>query len=228
MRTSALVCAAVSLVAFGAACRNGARPPLTCMAGALGPVEAGTAEETARLRRAPHRSGRPAAHELRVGWSGGQRVFRDEPPYAAEPGADGVRWVYCGYDGSLGYHLIGKADADGFSGTLLDDRSGSLLPGGLTVLFAPNRTMYLSSEQPDGQYGETLTLRSRGGAVLWNGYGGFLAADGSTVPGLFENLHWGKDNRLIASVEPSGKQRMTVALTRRANGKWEWVPAARR
>ena len=187
-----------------------------------------SAEETARLQHAPHVSRRVKEHELQVGWNGGQRLFKDKPPF--DDSMDGLYWVYCGYNLSLKSHLIGKyGRGDLFTGMLLDDRSGSLLPGATMVLFSPRRDFYLAYEQPDGQYGEDLKLYSSNGTMLWRGYSGFLSANGTTVLGNFENLHWDANNTLIAEIEPIGKRRMSVTLIRRGDsGQWEWVSVASR
>jgi hypothetical protein len=65
--------------------------------------------------------------------------------------------------------------------------------------------------------------------MLWRGYSGFLSANGTTVLGNFENLHWDANNTLIAEIEPIGKRRMSVTLIRRGDsGQWEWVSVASR
>ena len=97
-------------------------------------------------------------------WLAGTHTFIEKPPYDAE--LDGIWWAYCGYNKKLGLHLIMENDVDTFTGVLLDDKSGKLLPGGKSVLFSPDQERYLALEQPDGQDGETIKLCTRDGAVL--------------------------------------------------------------
>lgn len=106
---------------------------------------------------------------------------------------------------------------------LLDDSTGSLLPGGEAVLFSPNQKFYVVYEQPDGQGGETLKLCSRRGTMFWEGYNDILSAH-RTVMGNFENLHWDNHNHVVADVHIAGKPPVVVTLTQRNDGKWDWVP----
>jgi len=215
------------LFASSALAQTDTQQALTCAIPSTQPtqleklVEPRSAEESARLQHAPHATKRLAKHELQIGWSSGHRLFKDKPPFL-EGSLDGLVWIYCGYSPALELHLIGKNDEQGFTGTLVDDAKGSLLPGGESVLFSPNRKLYIAYSQPDGQDGETLSLYTRSGSLLWQGYNGFLSPDG-TILGNFENLHWDLENKLIAEITPNSQKKNTVALTHR-NGKWKWVP----
>jgi len=188
-------------------------------------VEAMSAGEVARLHQAPHRAKRLGKHQLEVGWTGGQRIFKDRPPYD-EP-LDGVAWVYCGYSPTLRVHLIGKADRGLFTGVLLDDASGSLLPGGEAVLFSPHQQLYLSYEQPDGQDGETLKLYKRGGVMLWKGCDCILSPDGKSVivdAENMRNMRWDDQNRPQATLHLKGGRTSTVTLMRDSKGQLDWLP----
>ena len=76
-----------------------------------------------------------------VGWAGGKRILKDKPPYN-EP-LDGVRWTYCGYNADLKLHMLLKEDEALFTGALVDDMTGTLLPGGQKVLFSKNASSIL-------------------------------------------------------------------------------------
>jgi hypothetical protein len=109
----------------------------------------------------------------------------------------------------------------------VDDRTGSLLPGGESVLFSPDRQYYLAWEQPDGQDGETLKLCRRDGKILWKGYGGILSDDGTMVVVGSENMgnmRWDSRNRPQATAHLRGGRTQTVTLTETRDGKREWRP----
>jgi len=106
-------------------------------------LDPGNAEEAARFLQAPHGAKRTGKRQLEVSWAKGRKLFKDKPPYD-EP-LDGVWWEYCGYSPTLKLHLIGKMDRDLFTGTLLDEITGMMLPGGKIVSFSPDHQFYLAS-----------------------------------------------------------------------------------
>ncbi len=65
-------------------------------------------------------------------------------------------WIYCGYSPGLKLHLLFERKESHFSGALLDDATGSLLPGGQDVLFSPGNRFYLAYEMEDGDVTEIL------------------------------------------------------------------------
>ena len=185
-------------------------------------VQPRSAEEAAKFKQAPHGAKRLGAHVIEVGWAGGKHILKDKPPYN-EP-LDGVRWTYCGYNADLKLHMLLKEDEALFTGALVDDATGALLPGGQKVLFSKNAQYYLAYEQPNGQDGETIKLYRRNGTLLWEGYNGFLSADGKDVLANFENMHWDDHNRPQAIVRLSDGKTQTVTLTKGNDGKWQWLP----
>jgi hypothetical protein len=179
-------------------------------------------EEVARLKQAPHGAKRLGKHVIEVGWARGKRILKDKPPYN-EP-LDGVRWAYCGYKADLKLHMLLKEDEALFTGALVDDVTGALLPGGQKVLFSKNAEYYLAYEQPDGQDGETIKLHRRNGTLMWEGYNGFLSADGKDVLANFEDMHWDDQNRPQAIAHLNDGKTQTVTLTQGSAGKWDWLP----
>jgi hypothetical protein len=221
--------AAVFLLTASAFTQTGGQVSLQCVIPATAPGEdkpvfPRSAEESTRLHQSPHGAKRVGEHQLEVRWTGGRRVFKDEPPY--EP-LDGVSWAYCGYSPVLKLHLIRKSDHDLFTGVLMDDNSGLLLPGGEAVLFSPNHRLYLAYEQPDGQDGETLKLYKKNGAVLWKGYDFILSPDGKSVivdAENMRNMRWDDQNRPQATLHLNGGRTMTVTLMRDSKGRLDWLP----
>lgn len=181
-------------------------------------------EETALLRQSPHGALRVSEHQLDVRWASGTRMFKDKPPY--EP-LDGVSWAYCGYETALKLHLIRKADHGLFTGVLLNDATGSTLPGGLAVLFSPDSSLYLAYEQPDGQDGETLKLYKRQGVLLWKGHDFIVSPDGKSVivdAENMRNMRWDDKSRPQATAYLKGGRTLTVTLRRDRTGKLDWMP----
>ena len=221
--------AALILLAASAFSQTAGQGSLQCVIPAVppgkeNPVFPRGAEERARLRQAPHGAMRLSEHQLEVRWTAGTRIFKDEPPY--EP-LDGVSWAYCGYSPVLKLHLLRKADHDLFTGVLLDDSTGSLLPGGEAVLFSPDLSLYLAYEQPNGQDGETLKLYKQSGVMLWEGYDFVASPDGKSVVVDAENMRnmrWDNQNRPQATLYLEGGRTMTVTLMRDSKGKLDWLP----
>lgn len=187
-------------------------------------VRPGSPAEISRIAVAPHGAKRNG-HQLAINWVAGTQVFPDKPPYG-EP-LDGVWWAYCGYNSSLGVHLLMKQDEDLFTGALLDDTTGQVLPAGQKVLFSPDAKYYLAYEQPDGQDGETIKFYRRDGTKLWEGYDGILHNNGKwdAVIANFTNMQWDNQDRpqAVAQVVPHGPIfQMTLIMTK--DGKWDWLP----
>jgi hypothetical protein len=180
-----------------------------------------SAEEVARMKQAPNGAKRLGAHAIEVGWVGGKRILKDKPPYD-EP-LDGLRWTYCGYNADLKLHMLLKEDEALFTGALVDEVSGALLPGGQKVLFSKNAQFYLVYEQPDGQDGETIKLYRRNGTLIWEGYNGFLSSDGIVLAN-FENMHWDDHDRPQATARLNDGKTQTFTLTEGSTGKWDWLP----
>lgn len=181
-------------------------------------------EEISRFHQAPHGAKRRSEHQIEIRWSKGTRLFTDKPPYED---LAGVSWAYCGYNPDLKLHLLRKTDNDLFTGVLLDDNTGQLLPGGFAVLFSPDRSFYLAYEQPDGLDGETLKLHKRNGAMLWKGYDFIASPDGQSVivdAENMRNMRWDNENRPQATLYLRGGGTKTVTLMRDSKGKLDWLP----
>lgn len=184
-------------------------------------IREGSSREVQELRRAPHPAIRQGKHTLKVHWQHGEHVFRDRPPFD-EP-LDGVKWAYCGYNPQLKLHLIGKQNVDVFTGVLLNDSTGEVLQAGETVIFSPDRLLFLAYEQPDGQDGPTIKLYNTDGTLLWKGYDGLLSTDGVSVIAEFQKIQWNAHNQLLAEYTLSGIVH-TMILTRSHDGRWHWQP----
>lgn len=185
-------------------------------------VKPRSAEESARLKQAPHGTGRVAEHVLEIGWSGGKLMLKDEQPYD-DP--DSVHWSYCGYNEALKVHMVLKDGEAVSSGVLVDDTTGTILPGGQKLLFSKKAEYYLAYYQDDGRDGKTLKLYRRDGTLLWEGFNGLLTPDGEYQVAYFEKMQWddrGRPQAIAHDIKSGNVQ--TVTLTQNSTGKWEWLP----
>lgn len=167
------------------------------------------------MRQAPRGAIR-VRHRLEVHWSGGVRAFRDKPPFDAP--LDGLSWTYCGFSPELQMHLIGEQNIDVFTGVLLNDKTGAVLPAGEEVSYSPNRRYYLASEQPDGQDGPTLMVYRSDGRLIWRGLGGILESNGTGV-----GIGWNNQNQVVMEVALPGGKHQLETLTLKS-GHWRWLP----
>lgn len=174
------------------------------------------------MLQAPHGVNRSGKHVLIVHWQQGSREFKDKAPYM-EGTIDGLYWTYCGYSHQLGFHVILKNDSDMLTGVLVNEKDGSILPGGFSVSFSPDQQEYFAREQEDGADLETIKLFTRSGKLLWSGLAGLFSPDGKSELSEFENVHWDNTGRLIAiSKNYESLQRETLVMTSTANGSWRW------
>jgi hypothetical protein len=185
-------------------------------------VAPGSAAETARMHQSPHGAARTGKHTLLVHWDGGTQTFRNKPPYD-EP-LDGIRWTYCGYSTKVGLHLVMKGDFSVFTGVLVDEKTGSILPGGHAVTFSPDLMLYIAYEQPDGQDGETMKLYDRNGTLLWKGISNVSSPDGQSILAEFDDVHWDSTGKLIAAYQDPEQRKKFLTLTQSSNGHWRWIP----
>ena len=218
-------CAAIICLCAAAAAAQVSSPTLRCTIPATRPgdlddlVQPSSPQEAARMRQAPLGAAR-VGHSLEVRWSHGVKWFRERPPYDESLG--GLHWVYCGFTPSFGVYLIEKQDNGLFTGVLLNNRTGAMLPAGEDVWFSPNRLFYLASEQPDGQDGPTLLVFQSSGKLVWKGYGGIPNLNGGVAADLV-HVGWSDQNRVVMEVAlPSGKRQLET-LTQK-NSLWEWLP----
>lgn len=188
-------------------------------------VQPRSAEETARFKQSPHGVRRVDPHTIELGWTGGKLTLKDKPPY---DDYDSVHWTYCGYNQTLKLHMALKGGDGVFTGVLIDDATGTILPGGQKVLFSKSAAYYLAYYQDDGRDGKSLKLYRRDGTLLWTGFDGLLTADEKYQTAYFEKMQWDDQERPQAvahDIKSDGIQ--TVTLKPNSAGKWEWAAAAK-
>jgi len=185
-------------------------------------------DEASALRQAPLGAARVSPQRLTVTWASGSTIFADSG--TEEGSLDGTAYRYCGFNPTVGMHLIHKA-ADGvFTGVLLDDATGRILPAGQEVLFAPDRTKYFATVQPDGLDGQEWYLYARDGSLIWRGESGITDHHPSAKYDYFiatlDQPRWSNagalQSTLLCAIGPPGRS-ATVTLTRGKSG-WRWLP----
>lgn len=180
--------------------------------------------ESAALRQAPSGARRAGPHLLKVVSQKGTKRFRDEPPHD-EGGMAGVHWRYCGYDPTNKVHLVEKTDDGLFTGQILLDENGKLLPAGHTILFSADGMKFLAIEQESGVDGESWAVYEKGGKVIWSGYAGATskARGAEVVVSTFDRPEWNRNGELTARfVCTSSKAIGRAVLTRLRTGVWGW------
>lgn len=177
--------------------------------------------EAPLLRRAPHGGSRPTPHRLLVRWSKGVREFVDRAPFM-EGAEEGTRHLYCGYDPSVGMHLIYRIDEESSYGLLLVDATGELLPAGERVLFTEDKTRYLAEIQPGGLDGEEWRIYSKSGHQVWKGFSCAHTSKNSCT--TLETPRWNDSGKLQADAVCGPAHVRTPVTLRLLNKRWSWTP----
>jgi hypothetical protein len=182
----------------------------------------GDPHQEARLLRATNGMAyRHSLHELKLTVAGKELLFKDAPPYD-EP-LDGVSYTYCGR--KEGYSLVADRNGDLFTGKLIDERTGRVLPAGQEVLFSPDRRAYLASEQLDGMDGPMWTVYSIEGKVSWKGPSFVERAHSHENPVALDTPAWTATGELVAKAECGDTSQLAKLV--KSGGKWIWrLPAA--
>ncbi|MEK8033359.1 hypothetical protein AACH06_21280 [Ideonella sp. DXS29W] len=165
---------------------------------------------------------RVSEHRLRVRSASGTQDFVDEPPHDEPFG--GVHYYFC--DRKEGWILLMKLDQTLSTGTLVNEATGKITPGGETVLFSQDKRAYLVSEQPNGMDGNTWAIYATDGRQSWSGYN-FIVGQGPnlTAHAYLSEPTWTATGELIAQATCT----MNLEITWRAklvkkDGEWNWQP----
>lgn len=184
--------------------------------------------ESVLLRAAPKGTARVAKGRLAVAWAKGTKVLKDSG--TAEGYMDGVSYEYCAFDPVGHLHLIHKHDGAQFSGILLDHTTGKVIPGGLEVQFAPDRSRYFATAQPDGLDGEEWFVYSAAGAKLWKGVSGITAKHPKLKYDYFiatlSAPRWSPSGELEAQLTcTQGTRSPTTVKLLKVGGGYAWQPS---
>ncbi|WP_423380306.1 hypothetical protein [Burkholderia sp. LMG 32019] len=165
---------------------------------------------------------RIAPHVLRINVEGKTLLFKDIP----SDGLDNIAYTFCGSRG--GYSLIAWDDGGEFTGKLIDERTGRILPAGREVIFSPDGRAYLAIWQEDGLDGDDWAVRyADDGRVSWQGYSFIASRDIDNTP-LHElsNPKWTASGKLTAEASCRDTPNALVGLIK-VQERWSWhVPTS--
>ena len=177
--------------------------------------------EIAAVRKAPHGAKRIGKHTLEVNWAKGVQRFVDKGCTGVD--IDGSCWQYCGYNSSLHIHQINHEEDDLFTGVLLDDDSGKILPAGRAVIFSPDGKKYFASSQEDGKEFADWKVYSRDGTLLWEGDSGTVD-EHDQILAEFDDASWSSSGDLLTnSVDSVSGAKAALILMQGTDKKWNWV-----
>jgi hypothetical protein len=179
--------------------------------------------EIALIKESGNTVKRKGKHEISITTSTKTLSIKDKPPYDVDYG--GVFYTYCGHEN--GYYMLFKRDQGegNFSGILVNDKTGAILPGGKSILFSPDMNSYLTSEQPDGLDGEVLKVYTIDGHLTWNGYSFIERESHEYMYATLSLLDWNDKNVLTAwatcAGQVDGGWKVKLLNT---DGHWDWSP----
>lgn len=198
----------------------------------LGCSERFREEEAKVLRQAPQGAKRTGRHHLRIKWTAGFREFADKAPYGDEF-LEGTAYYYCGYNKTANIHLIHEQIDGLFTGILVDNASGKILPGGEKVSFSSDLSKYLAQVQPDGLDGEEWYVYQRNGQLVWKGLSGISEHHPKLNYDYFivelSAPKWNGQGELeatgiCASEREKAKKKETTVTLKRVGRSWKWLP----
>lgn len=183
---------------------------------ALGDTPEGRAFEQKLMNQTHGLASRPSEHVLQLHVAGKTLSFRDQPG----DGLDNIAYFFCAsHDG---YTLIQWNDSNWFTGQLIDERTGNILPGGSSVLFSPDRRAYFAEHQEDGMEGQVWTIYWADGRRAWQD-DNYFPLDAHRHPDAYVQLEdpaWTANGELTA--KSSGAAPGPLAKLIKVNGKWSW------
>ena len=209
----------VFLLLLAASALAGAQTALSCK----DPREA--AREAAEIRRlAPESVQRTAPHVLRVTTAAKAVVLKDQPPHN-EP-FSGKHYYFCSR--GAGYLHFRLEEEGLFTGVLVNEQSGAVLPAGQEVVFSPDLRAYFATEQPDGLDGEVWEIHAADGRLSWSGYS-FMPRQGrpETIYATLDQPAWTARGEFTARATCiDGSQHSWPVKLLKIAGAWQWRPYA--
>lgn len=142
------------------------------------------------------------ADTLLVQWEKGKQRFEDRIP-VVEKNFDEEHYFYCGYNPLARLHLVRKDTVDLFTGLLINDHTGQIIPAGYTVIFSPDLSRFLAIRQPEDTEGEVWVISNFDGTPLWEGRAGMTAegddSEDADLIAELDNPYWLPSGELQAT-----------------------------
>lgn len=189
-------------------------------------------KEALLIKAAGEKVVRKSKHELLIRAGGKMQSFKDLPPY--EENFPGARYHFCEYQ--KGFFLLSKEEDVLFTGTLINEATGLVTPGGRTILFSPDMRAYLATEHPNGMDGNVLKIYSITGRLSWEGRNYLTGPDPNMAIAYLTDWSWSPKGEFKAKAEcsnkignpSSGPQDKPQAMTlKKIKGEWNWHPQIR-
>ncbi len=165
---------------------------------------------------------RKSLHELQIKTVNKFHIFRDKPPHD-EP-LSGTHYYFC--DRKDGFILLMKEDEMLFTGTLINEVTGQITPGGETVIFSIDRRAYFTTEQPNGMDGSIWKIYAVNGKISWDGIN-YIPKNGdwNYADAYLEDAQWKNNGEFMAIARCTKNLDISWKVTLKKNdGIWGWHP----
>ncbi len=167
---------------------------------------------------------RQSRHVLQVQAGGKTINLVDKPPHD-EPFSGTHRW-FC--DRRDGFILLRTDDDSRYTGTLVNEATGDVSPGGEDVTFSADRRAYFATVQPDGLDGEEWKIYAVTGKLSWSGFSYIPEAhDRDRIVAQLANPRWQPNGEFTAEATcVFGRHRTWPVTLKKISNTWDWYPKA--
>ena len=167
---------------------------------------------------------RASPHVLLIQAGGHEVRLEDKPPHD-EPFAGIHRW-FCDRRG--GFILLRTDEGSVATGTLVNEATGAVTPGGQDVVFSEDWRAYFAEEQPDGLDGTQWKIYGVKGELSWAGDN--LIPDRQHPDrnvAYLDEPRWKSTGEFVAQATcvTANEKKWPVTL-KKVGGKWDWSPRA--
>ena len=165
---------------------------------------------------------RKSSHQLQIKTDIRVMSFLDEPPYDEPIG--GKHYYFC--DRKSGFILLTTLDSTDFTGTLINEKTGAVSPGGETIIFSIDNRAYFLSEHSSGMDGDKWKIYSMSGKLSWEGYNFIPREDNQSFMYAYLNdPTWSPSGEFTATAQCTKLLDKTWRVTlKKIKGAWDWSP----
>lgn len=169
-------------------------------------------------------------HTLEIKLASKTMMFVDTPPY--DETENDNQYYFC--DRKEGFILISNNDTSFFTGLLINENTGQVIPGGLEVIFSNDKHAYYIQEQPDGMDGQLWKIYTVKGKLSWSGYS-YIPRNGdwNFASAYLDRPAWKENGEFTATAEcftsidnnkPTPPTKKWAVTLKKINGEWGWFP----
>ncbi|MGW8393157.1 hypothetical protein [Pseudoduganella sp. HUAS MS19] len=136
---------------------------------------------------------------------------------------EGAHYQFC--DRKEGYILVNVEDGGDFAGKLINEHTGAVTEGGVSVYFSEDRRAYLATGRSGGLDGDVWKIFAANGKQFWSGYN-FISGPGQDYRYVdLDTPTWMPNGELVANAtcgtDESRKWKMKLVKN---NEQWDWAP----